>query len=77
MDLKLKAIIENVQPSDSHSVGIPERRSQCHYVLGGPEQSDWFHCGHPSLKGAVYCESHYALCYRGTAATRTLRALHR
>ena len=75
MDHKLKAIIENAQPRDSYSVRIPESRSQCHYVFGGPEQSDWFHCGHPSLKGAVYCESHYALCYRGTAAKKKLKEL--
>ena len=77
MDHKLKAIIENAQPRDSYSVRIPESRSQCHYVFGGPEQSDWFHCGHPSLRASVYCESHYALCYRGTQAKRTLKALYR
>ena len=62
MDNKLKAIIYNVQPRDSHSVSIPSGR-QCEYVLGGPEQSDWFHCGHPKLTASSYCADHHALCY--------------
>ena len=48
---KLKQMIYNVQPRDSHSVDLPGF-NQCQWVYGGPEQSDWF------------CAEHHALCYK-------------
>ena len=74
LDKKLKQIIYNVRDRDEHSVDLIEGR-QCQYVFGGPEQADWFYCGHRTVKGAVYCEEHYALCYRGTAAKKKLKEL--
>ena len=65
---KLKQMIYNVQPRDSHSVDLPGF-NQCQWVYGGPEQADWFHCGHActtkhtGLK-SVYCAEHHALCYK-------------
>ena len=75
MDAKLKKIIFNVKPRDAYSTDLIEGR-QCQYVFGGPEQSDQFYCGHRTVKtGVPYCEEHYALCYRGTRAKRTLKEL--
>ena len=75
LDKKLKQIIYNVRPRDEHSTDLVEGR-QCQYVFGGPEQADWFYCGHRTIKsGSPYCEEHYALCYRGTAAKKNLKEL--
>ena len=68
LNSKLKAIIYNVQARDEYSVDLPGF-NQCQFVYGGPEQSDWFHCGHTcttthtGLK-SVYCAEHHALCYK-------------
>ena len=67
LDAKLKAIIYNVQPRDHFSQGVKddlqEGRAGCEYVVGGPDQSDWFYCGHPRQDHSVYCEHHHSLCY--------------
>ena len=80
IDKKLREIIYNVKERDAHSVGVKDgeylERGQCQYVFGGPEQSDWFYCGHKTIKaGTPYCEEHYALCYRGTKAKKNLKEL--
>ena len=75
MDAKLKNIIFNLRPRDEYSTDIIEGR-QCQYVFGGSDQEDQFYCGHKTVKsGSPYCEEHYALCYRGTRAKRTLKEL--
>ena len=67
LDAKLKAIIYNVQPRDDWSQGVmepaPEGKAGCEYVVGGPDQEDWFYCGHPKQDRSVYCEHHHSLCY--------------
>ena len=80
MDKKLKSIIYNVKERDDLSIGVHGmgeylRRGQCEYVFGGPDQSDWFHCGHDTLKGEVYCQEHFELCYRGRKAKSQLKKL--
>lgn len=75
MDKKLKAIIYNLKPRDEYSTDIIEGR-QCQYVFGGKDQADQFYCGHRTVAtGVPYCEEHYALCYRGTAAKKKLKQL--
>ena len=80
IDKKLKAIIYNVKERDAHSVGVKDdgeylERGQCQYVFGGPDQSDWFHCGHETVGREVYCEEHFELCYRGKQAKKKLKEL--
>ena len=74
IDKKLKQIINNVKPRDAHSTDLIEGR-QCQYVFGGPDQADWFHCGHETVGREVYCEEHFELCYRGTKAKQKLKEL--
>lgn len=67
---QLKDIIYNVQPRDEHSVSVMGHDNylephHCTYVYGGPDQEDWFHCGHPRMTEprSQYCESHHTVCY--------------
>ena len=52
---------------DDWSQGVmepsPEGKAGCEYVVGGPDQADWFYCGHPRQDRSVYCENHHSLCY--------------
>ena len=75
MDKKLRQIIHNLRPRDEYSTDIIEGR-QCQYVFGGRDQEDQFYCGRKTVAhGKPYCEEHYALCYRGTAAKKKLKEL--
>ena len=74
LNTKLKSIIYNVQARDEYSVDMPGY-GQCQYVYGGPEQADWFHCGHPvgvrsSGSKSVYCQTHHDVCYRPRRAKK-------
>ena len=79
IDKKLREIIYNVKERDAHSVGVKDgeylERGQCQYTFGGPDQADWFHCGHETVGREVYCEEHFELCYRGKKAKQKLKEL--